>query len=59
VLDTYTAQVHLATPYAAFLEVLAQGFLGIESPRALLRPRDVNCESPVGTGPFKVARWDR
>lgn len=59
VLDTYTAQVHLATPYAAFLEVLAQGFLGIESPQALLRPRDVNCESPVGTGPFKVARWDR
>ncbi|MBD8624935.1 MULTISPECIES: ABC transporter substrate-binding protein [unclassified Pseudomonas] len=59
VLDGYTAQVHLATPYAAFLEVLAQGFLGIESPEALLRSRDVNCESPVGTGPFKVVRWDR
>ncbi|MBD8594701.1 ABC transporter substrate-binding protein [Pseudomonas sp. CFBP 8758] len=59
VLDSYTAQVHLATPYAAFLEVLAQGFLGIESPEALLRSRDVNCESPVGTGPFKVVRWDR
>jgi peptide/nickel transport system substrate-binding protein len=59
VVDTYTARVHLATPYAAFLEVLAQGFLGIESPKALLRPRDVNCESPVGTGPFKVVRWDR
>lgn len=59
VLDNSTAQVHLATPYAAFLEVLAQGFLGIESPQALLRSRDVNCESPVGTGPFKVVRWDR
>jgi peptide/nickel transport system substrate-binding protein len=57
--DEYTAVVHLATPYAAFLEVLAQGFLGIESPTALLRSRDVNCESPVGTGPFKVVRWDR
>lgn len=59
VLDPYTARVQLSTPYAAFLEVLAQGFLGIESPKALARPRDENCESPVGTGPFKVARWDR
>jgi len=57
--DEYTAVVHLSTPYAAFLEVLAQGFLGIESPTALLRPRDTNCESPVGSGPFKVVRWDR
>lgn len=59
VLDEHTAVVHLATPYAAFLEVLAQGFLGIESPTALLRPRDENCESPVGSGPFKIVRWDR
>lgn len=59
VVDEYTAVVHLSTPYAAFLEVLAQGFLGIESPTALLRSRDANCESPVGTGPFKVVRWDR
>ncbi|WP_414707855.1 ABC transporter substrate-binding protein [Pseudomonas sp. UBA6562] len=59
VIDDSTAVVHLATPYAAFLEVLAQGFLGIESPTALARPRDENCESPVGSGPFKVVRWDR
>lgn len=59
IIDPYTARVQLSAPYAAFLEVLAQGFLGIESPAALERPRDVNCESPVGTGPFKVARWDR
>ena len=57
--DEQTAVVHLSAPYAAFLEVLAQGFLGIESPAALARPRDVNCSSPVGTGPFKVVRWDR
>ncbi|MDF3933485.1 ABC transporter substrate-binding protein, partial [Pseudomonas citronellolis] len=59
VVDAHTAVVHLATPYAAFLEVLAQGFLGIQSPTALRRPRDENCESPVGSGPFKVLRWDR
>ncbi|GBQ22738.1 dipeptide transporter substrate-binding periplasmic protein [Gluconacetobacter sacchari DSM 12717] len=58
VIDAYTAAVHLKTPYAAFLEVLAQGFLGIESPRALARPRDENCQNPVGSGPFRIVRWD-
>ena len=51
IVDEYTAVVHLATPYAAFLEVLAQGFLGIQSPTALKRSRDEYCESPVGSGP--------
>ncbi|WP_426218077.1 ABC transporter substrate-binding protein [Pseudomonas sp. DWRC2-2] len=59
VVDDNTAVVHLATPYAAFLEVLAQGFLGMESPTALTRSRDINCKSPVGSGPFKVVKWDR
>lgn len=59
VVDDYIAVVRLTTPYAAFLEVLAQSFLGIESPTALARPRDINCQSPVGSGPFKVVRWDR
>lgn len=59
VIDPHTAVVHLSTPYAAFLEVLAQGFLGIQSPKALTRSRNENCESPVGSGPFKVVRWDR
>ncbi|WP_245217754.1 ABC transporter substrate-binding protein [Pseudomonas eucalypticola] len=59
VVDEHTAVVHLSSPYAAFLEVLAQGFLGIESPTALLRSRDENCQSPVGSGPFKVVKWDR
>ncbi|AFC84719.1 ABC transporter substrate-binding protein [Frateuria aurantia] len=59
IVDDYTAVVHLDRPYAAFLEVLAQGFLGMESPRAMARGRDINCQSPVGSGPFKVVRWDR
>ena len=59
VVDRYTAAVHLSAPYAAFLDVLAQGFLGIESPTALRRPRDENCQSPVGSGPFRIVRWDR
>lgn len=59
VIDVHTAAVHLSSPYAAFLEVLAQGFLGIQSPKALARSRDENCRSPVGSGPFKVVQWDR
>ncbi len=57
--DEYTAVVTLSKPYAAFLEVLAQGFLGIEAPSALARSRDANCEAPVGSGPFKITKWDR
>ncbi|HWJ74155.1 MAG TPA: ABC transporter substrate-binding protein [Kaistia sp.] len=57
--DEFTAVVTLSKPYAAFLEVLAQGFLGIEAPSALARPRNENCETPVGTGPFKIIKWDR
>ena len=57
--DETTAVVHLSEPYAAFLEVLAQGFLGIQAPSALARPRNENCESPVGSGPFKITKWDR
>jgi peptide/nickel transport system substrate-binding protein len=58
ILGPFTAAVHLSTPYAAFLEVLAQGFLGMESPSALKRGRNANCQSPVGSGPFRVVRWD-
>ncbi len=59
IVDEHTALVHLDSPYAAFLEVLAQGFLGIQSPLALQRSREQNCQQPVGSGPFKVERWDR
>ena len=58
IVDRWTASVRLSSPYSAFLDVLAQGFLGIESPVALHRPRDVNCQSPVGSGPFRIVRWD-
>jgi peptide/nickel transport system substrate-binding protein len=57
--DEFTAVVTLKKPYAAFLEVLAQGFLGIEAPAALARSRDENCQSPIGSGPFKIVKWDR
>ncbi|MGQ9446807.1 ABC transporter substrate-binding protein [Xanthomonas citri pv. bilvae] len=59
IVDTHTAIVHLDSAYAAFLEVMAQGFLGLQSPAALARSREQNCQQPVGSGPFKVERWDR
>ncbi|MCQ8242246.1 ABC transporter substrate-binding protein [Rhizosaccharibacter radicis] len=58
IVGPFTAVVHLSSPYAAFLQVLAQGFLGMESPAALRRGRDANCQHPVGSGPFRVERWD-
>ncbi|MEX2423390.1 MAG: ABC transporter substrate-binding protein [Acidimicrobiia bacterium] len=57
VVDDTAAVVTLNRPYAAFLEVLAQPFLGIQSPAALARPLEENCASPVGSGPFKVVSW--
>ena len=57
VVDETTAVVTLNRPYAAFLEVLAQPFLGIESPTALQRPQAENCNSPVGTGPYRIVDY--
>ncbi|MET0933698.1 MAG: ABC transporter substrate-binding protein [Mycetocola sp.] len=57
VVDATTAVVTLNRPYAAFLEVLAQPFLGIQSPTAFARPQDENCASPVGSGPFKIVDY--
>jgi peptide/nickel transport system substrate-binding protein len=55
--NPYTAVVHLSRPYSPLLDVLAQAFFGIESPKALARPESANCQDPVGTGPFKVQSW--
>lgn len=57
VVDAHTAVVTLSRPYAAFLEVLSQSFLGIQSPTALARGNEANCQAPVGSGPFVVEGW--
>ncbi len=49
----------LSSPDSALLESLSQPWLAIQSAEALARPADVNCESPVGTGPFIVTAWNR
>ena len=57
--DTHTARISLSAPDSALLDSLSQPWLAIESPTALKRSQEVNCASPVGTGPFIVKKWDR
>lgn len=47
----------LSAPDGALLESLSQPWVGVQSPTALERDQAVNCESPVGTGPFVVTEW--
>lgn len=52
-----TVQFDLSAPDSDLLDSLTQPWLAIESPTAIARPQAVNCESPVGTGPFEVTKW--
>lgn len=58
-IDPSTFELTLSTPYSALLPVLSQAFFGIQSPTAMARGLDANCQSPVGTGPFIVKEWIR
>jgi peptide/nickel transport system substrate-binding protein len=55
--DPSTFELKLKSPYSALLPVLSQAFFGIESPKAMARGLDANCQSPVGTGPFVIKNW--
>lgn len=56
-IDDQTVKIDLSSPDSSLLDSLSMPWLAIESPTALKRPQAVNCESPVGTGPFKVTKW--
>ncbi|CAN5220303.1 ABC transporter substrate-binding protein [soil metagenome] len=57
--DAHTARLNLSAPDTTLLDSLTQPWLAIESPTALKRSQAVNCESPVGTGPFVVTKWNK
>ena len=59
VVNEKTARLVLSTPDSSLLDSLSQPWVAIESPTALKRTQAVNCESPVGTGPFIVTAWSR
>jgi len=55
----HTVTLHLSAPDSALLESLTQPWVAMESPTALKRSQAVNCEKPVGTGPFIVKNWKK
>ncbi|MFC5694763.1 ABC transporter substrate-binding protein [Pseudomonas sp. GCM10022186] len=59
VVDDFTFRAHLREPYAPFLDVLAQSWLAMFSPRAIRENPAGLAEAPVGSGPFVVERYER
>lgn len=57
--DKYTFELELLEPYSPLLSALSQGYFGIQSPEALERGDEANCEEPIGSGPFYVENWTR
>ena len=58
VVDDFTIRLQLSEPYTPLLDSLAQVYLGMASPQALLEyPRDTYQFHQVGTGPFKLAEF--
>ena len=59
VIDEYTFEATLREPYAPFLDVLAQSWLSMISPRQILEDPKSIAEKPIGSGPFVVERYTR
>ncbi len=59
VVDEYTFEATLRTPYAPFLDVLSQAWLGMISPRQILEAPRTIASKPIGTGPFVLTDWVR
>ena len=59
IIDEFTYRAHLREPYAPFLDVLAQSWLAIFSPKALKENAKGFGQAPVGSGPFVVESYTR
>lgn len=59
VVDRYTFEARLSAPYAPFLNVLAQSWLAMMSPRAIRENPKGLASKPVGSGPFVVESYRR
>lgn len=59
VLDEYTFQATLREPYSPFLDVLAQSWLGMISPKQILEDPKSIAAHPVGSGPFVLESYTR
>lgn len=59
VIDRLTFQANLREPYSAFLNVLAQSWFGLVSPKQIRETPQTIAEHPIGTGPFVVESYVR
>ncbi|MFA5852584.1 MAG: ABC transporter substrate-binding protein [Spirochaetales bacterium] len=58
IVDPYTIRLKFKTPYAAVFNTLTTGRGSIVSKAAIEKMgADAYARSPVGTGPYKLARW--
>jgi peptide/nickel transport system substrate-binding protein len=57
VVDDYTLQVDLRYAYSPLLYVLAQGWLGMLSPKQISGDFGSLCSAPIGTGPYTVESY--
>lgn len=59
VVDEYTFRAHLSEPFSSFLEVLAQSWLAMYSPKAVRENAAGLITRPVGSGPFVLESFTR
>lgn len=59
VIDEFTFEAHLREPYTPFLDVLAQSWLGMVSPRQIRQAPKTIAEHPIGSGPFTLQSYTR
>lgn len=56
--DDYTVKITTSTPYSGFLNVMAHGSALIPSPKAVAADEKNYGLKPVGTGPYKVEKFE-
>ncbi len=59
VVDDHTVDIVTEKPYAPLPNNLAMPFCGILSTKAMSEFKDQISNHPIGTGPFKMVKWDK
>lgn len=59
VVDEFTFEATLRTPYAPFLDVLSQAWLGMISPKQIREAPRTIATRPIGSGPFVLDSYVR